>query len=106
MVCIPCIVIPFVLWFFHKYIQPYIARLWNPWKKVEESKGNGTSTPLQCPVKTMLKTEKVGKQYEVLFLLKVIICRHTDFIKKKVMDVHMHSPSFNTNHGRVWDISS
>lgn len=58
MVCIPCIVIPFVLWFFHKYIQPYIARLWNPWKKVEESKGNGTSTPLQCPVKTMLKTEK------------------------------------------------
>lgn len=31
MVCIPCIVIPFLLWFFHKYIQPLIAKFL-PWK--------------------------------------------------------------------------
>lgn len=24
MVCIPCIVIPFVLWVYHKYLQPWI----------------------------------------------------------------------------------
>ncbi|KAK3610257.1 hypothetical protein CHS0354_022318 [Potamilus streckersoni] len=41
MVCVPCIVIPLVLWFFHKYIQPYISKIWNPWKsqeKIEDSK--------------------------------------------------------------------
>jgi len=33
MVCIPCIVIPFVLWLFHRYIQPLILKFWNPWEK-------------------------------------------------------------------------
>jgi len=33
MVCIPCIVIPVVLWLFHKYIQPFILKFWNPWEK-------------------------------------------------------------------------
>jgi len=33
MVCIPCIVIPFVLWLFHRYIQPLVLRFWNPWEK-------------------------------------------------------------------------
>ncbi|KAH3843511.1 hypothetical protein DPMN_117030 [Dreissena polymorpha] len=31
MVCVPCLVIPFVLWFFHKYVQPLIVKFW-PWK--------------------------------------------------------------------------
>jgi len=31
MVCIPCIVIPVLLWIFHKYIQPFILKFWNPW---------------------------------------------------------------------------
>lgn len=34
MVCIPCIVIPFVLWVYHKYIQPWvypiISTFWTP----------------------------------------------------------------------------
>lgn len=33
MVCIPCIVIPVVLWIFHRYIQPLILKFWNPWAK-------------------------------------------------------------------------
>lgn len=37
MVCIPCIVIPVLLWVFHKFIQPYILKFWNPWGKVEEA---------------------------------------------------------------------
>lgn len=37
MVCIPCIVIPFVLWVFHKYIQPLLVKFW-PWKKQESVK--------------------------------------------------------------------
>jgi len=31
MVCIPCIVIPVLLWIFHKYIQPIVLKFWNPW---------------------------------------------------------------------------
>jgi len=33
MVCVPCIVIPVLLWLFHKYIQPFILKFWNPWEK-------------------------------------------------------------------------
>jgi len=31
MVCIVCIVIPALLWIFHKYLQPIILKFWNPW---------------------------------------------------------------------------
>lgn len=31
MVCVPCIVIPVLLWIFHKFIQPIILKFWNPW---------------------------------------------------------------------------
>ena len=31
MVCIPCILIPVLLWIFHKYLQPIILKFWNPW---------------------------------------------------------------------------
>lgn len=63
MVCIPCIVIPFVLWFFHKFIRPYIAKIWNPWAKIDEGEGGGgdSATPLKCPLKTKDSTaEKNG----------------------------------------------
>jgi len=33
MVCVPCIIIPILLWAFHKYIQPWILKFWNPWEK-------------------------------------------------------------------------
>lgn len=55
MVCVPCIVIPFVLWFFHKYIQPYITKIWNPWKKVEgahSGEGDTPKEPMQCPLRS------------------------------------------------------
>ncbi|XP_048734532.1 UPF0729 protein C18orf32 homolog [Ostrea edulis] len=43
MVCIPCIVIPVLLWVFHKFIQPLIATFW-PWSKtstIKDEKGCG-----------------------------------------------------------------
>jgi hypothetical protein len=30
MVCIPCIVIPFVLWVFHRFLRPYVSWIWEP----------------------------------------------------------------------------
>ncbi|ESP00504.1 hypothetical protein LOTGIDRAFT_212970 [Lottia gigantea] len=54
MVCVPCIVIPFLLWVFNRYIRPIISKFWNPsTEKLEQSKcpfkgsptdSSGTST--------------------------------------------------------------
>jgi hypothetical protein len=30
MVCIPCIVIPALLFIWHKWLQPFVLRFWNP----------------------------------------------------------------------------
>lgn len=41
MVCVPCIVIPVLLWVFHKFIQPLISKFW-PWSKtttIKDAKG-------------------------------------------------------------------
>merc|ERR1739838_1191133 len=42
MVCIPCIVIPVLLWVWHKYIQPYVLMFWNPWAKKVEGSNSGS----------------------------------------------------------------
>ncbi|KAK5650586.1 hypothetical protein RI129_001615 [Pyrocoelia pectoralis] len=34
--CVPCFIIPLLLFIFHRYIQPIILKFWNPWQKVED----------------------------------------------------------------------
>lgn len=53
MACVPCILIPFLL-IIWRIIQPFVLKLWNPWKQVKDDKGNNTdvdTTPsfLKCP---------------------------------------------------------
>jgi len=36
MVCVPCILLPFLLFVWHKLLQPIVLKFWNPWKPVEE----------------------------------------------------------------------
>ena len=48
MVCISCIVIPVVLWLWHKYLQPLVLRFWGPlpWgnkEAVTENKDSSTN---------------------------------------------------------------
>ena len=52
MVCISCIVIPVVLWLWHRFLQPFVLKFWNPWGKVEDKTENsGTeTTKLTCPL--------------------------------------------------------
>ncbi|KAL5004777.1 hypothetical protein ScPMuIL_018233 [Solemya velum] len=45
MVCIPCIVVPFVLWFFHKFIRPLVLKIWNPWAKQEKIESTSSDPP-------------------------------------------------------------
>jgi len=35
MVCVPCIVIPVLLYIWHRFLQPIFLRFYNPWAKVE-----------------------------------------------------------------------
>merc|ERR1711872_219407 len=34
MVCVPCIVIPVLLYIWHRFLQPIFLRFYNPWAKV------------------------------------------------------------------------
>jgi len=38
MVCVPCIVIPVLLYIWHRFLQPIALKIWNPWGKVETDK--------------------------------------------------------------------
>lgn len=35
--CVPCFVIPLLLFIFHRYIQPILLKIWNPWEKLPQS---------------------------------------------------------------------
>lgn len=48
MVCVPCFIIPVLLFLWHKFIQPYVLRFWNPWA-VKDAEGNTTTEfPFKC----------------------------------------------------------
>lgn len=48
MVCVPCFIIPLLLYLWHKFIQPYVLRFWNPWA-VKDADGNvKTEFPFKC----------------------------------------------------------
>lgn len=31
--CVPCFIIPLLLFIFHRYIQPILLKMYNPWEK-------------------------------------------------------------------------
>lgn len=51
MVCVPCFIIPVLLYIWHRFIQPIMLKYWNPWEKKDEQ-GNiikaGPEFPFQC----------------------------------------------------------
>lgn len=52
MVCVPCFIVPVLLYIWHKFVQPYFFKyIWNPWEKKDEH-GNVINTapenPFQC----------------------------------------------------------
>ncbi|KAI5651370.1 hypothetical protein NE865_00614 [Phthorimaea operculella] len=48
MVCVPCFIVPVLLFLWHKFIQPYVLRFWNPWA-VKDADGNTkTEFPFKC----------------------------------------------------------
>lgn len=51
--CIPCFIVPVLLFVWHRFIQPYILRFWNPWAKKDEhgkviQSPEETKFPIDC----------------------------------------------------------
>ncbi|EDX01300.1 UPF0729 protein GD16342 [Drosophila yakuba] len=51
MVCVPCFIIPLLLYIWHKFVQPILLRYWNPWAK-KDAEGNvinkAPDFPFEC----------------------------------------------------------
>ncbi|EDV99979.1 UPF0729 protein GD16342 [Drosophila grimshawi] len=51
MVCLPCFIIPLLLFIWHRFVQPILLRYWNPWEK-KDAQGNiikaGPDFPFEC----------------------------------------------------------
>lgn len=63
MVCIPCFIIPVLLYVWHRFIQPYVLRFWNPWAKKDEhgnviTKPEDTKFPIDCSGRTCVFNRK------------------------------------------------
>ena len=62
MVCVPCIIIPVLLYIWHRFIQPIVMKFWNPWKPVENAEKKTdestavTETKATCPFSNSSKT--------------------------------------------------
>uniref|UniRef100_A0A0C9RVN4 Putative secreted protein n=1 Tax=Amblyomma americanum TaxID=6943 RepID=A0A0C9RVN4_AMBAM len=51
MVCIPCIIAPVLLFIWHRFIQPIVLSVWNPWAKKEirvDAAGDSSSKEKAC----------------------------------------------------------
>lgn len=46
--CVPCFVVPLLLFIFHRYIQPLLLKIWNPWEKLPQSDTKMPSLS-ECP---------------------------------------------------------
>uniref|UniRef100_A0A0B7B3B1 Uncharacterized protein n=1 Tax=Arion vulgaris TaxID=1028688 RepID=A0A0B7B3B1_9EUPU len=46
MVCVPCIVIPFLLWVFHKFIRPWLSKIWSKPEEMVKNVENNLTCPL------------------------------------------------------------
>jgi len=90
MVCLPCIVIPVLLWIFHKYIYPVIIRFWNPL-------ANKSLPPPKAPEFTdeLLSSEegqyiqKHIKENPVMIFSKTS-CSYSSVAKKTLNDLHVN----------------
>ncbi|XP_075159276.1 UPF0729 protein GD16342 [Haematobia irritans] len=48
MVCVPCFIIPVLLYIWHKFVQPILLKYWNPWEK-KDAQGNVIKSAPEFP---------------------------------------------------------
>lgn len=66
--CVPCFVIPLLLFIFHRYIQPILLKFWNPWEKSGiKEKGENENCNFSCECSWNKKTvedERIKSEVE------------------------------------------
>lgn len=57
--CIPCFIIPLLLFIFHRFIQPILLKYWNPWEKkpIKPDSGAENKTEMQTKSEVIEKKE-------------------------------------------------
>ena len=61
MVCIPCIVVPVLLFIWHRFLQPLLLKFWNPWRKVTGQDGTEKSgKESSCPASNGIAVKNGG----------------------------------------------
>lgn len=45
--CVPCVILPVLLFLWHKFLQPIVLAFWNPWKPVEEKNKNTANQSME-----------------------------------------------------------
>lgn len=65
--CVPCFVIPLLLFIFHRYIQPIILKFWNPWEKSTiKQDGEKENCTFNCDCKWMKKTKPEDEKDDLI----------------------------------------
>ena len=75
MVCVPCIVIPVLLYIWHRFLQPIFLKFWNPWAKVRFLKRLLISQHTPSPLLQVETDKKSGGS-------PVLPPGHTDAVEK------------------------
>ena len=66
MVCVPCIVIPVLLYIWHRFLQPIMLKFWNPWAKVSHYLYTYCWKILTAIIlQTMLKLQQLDNIFQV-----------------------------------------
>lgn len=69
--CVPCFIIPLLLFIFHRYIQPIVLKFWNPWEKSgiksgikEKGETENCTFSCDCSWNKKLKDEKTTQEMD------------------------------------------
>ncbi|KAH9525392.1 hypothetical protein Btru_001313 [Bulinus truncatus] len=64
MVCVPCIIIPFLLWVFHKFVSPWLSKFWSKPAEIAKNVENNLVCPMPKKKKQTVKNSETS--YEPL----------------------------------------
>jgi len=87
MVCVPCIVIPVMLWIFHRFIYPWIAPYWDPLGKLKPIEGKipeFTSAQLETTEGKLIK-DQISNNPVMLFTKTT--CSYCSIAKRTLTDL-------------------
>ncbi|KAI8774739.1 UPF0729 protein C18orf32 [Biomphalaria glabrata] len=62
MVCVPCIVIPILLWVFHKFINPWLSKFWSKPAEIAKNVENNLTCPMPKKKRKIVQNEETSSE--------------------------------------------